>query len=164
MKTLILMRHAKSNWSGDLSDFDRPLNERGITSARAFGNWLRANDLLPDFTLVSAAKRTVETFDELKINCAFEKKKKLYLATLEEIFHQIRQVDANRLLLICHNPGISEFSQEILSEWPIGSEFESFPTCSTCIIDFDIADWSSLQFGTGKIKKFITPRDLGVVQ
>ena len=156
------MRHAKSNWSGDLSDFDRPLNERGIKSARALGNWLRANNLLPDFTLVSAAQRTVETFDELKLNCPFEKKKKLYLAPLEEIFLQIRQVDANRLLLICHNPGISEFSQEILSEWPLGSQFESFPTCSTCIIDFNITDWSNLQFGTGEIKKFITPRDLGV--
>ena len=76
MKTLVLMRHAKSNWSGDLSDFDRPLNSRGISSARALGNWLRSNDLLPDFALVSAAKRTVETFDELKINCPFEKKKK----------------------------------------------------------------------------------------
>ena len=162
MKTLVLMRHAKSNWSGDLSDFDRPLNERGVKSARALGTWLRGNDLLPDFALVSAAKRTVETFDELKINCPFEKKKKLYLAPLEEIFHQIRRVDANMLLLICHNPGISQFSQEILSELPIGSQFESFPTCSTCIIDFDITDWTSLQFGSGKIKKFITPRDLGI--
>ena len=162
MKTLVLMRHAKSNWSGDLSDFDRPLNERGVKSARALGTWLRVNDLLTDFALVSAAKRTVETFDELKINCSFEIKKKLYLAPLEEIFHQIRRVDANMLLLICHNPGISQFSQEILSELPIGSQFESFPTCSTCIIDFDITDWTSLQFGSGKIKKFITPRDLGI--
>lgn len=162
MKTLVLMRHAKSDWSGDLSDFDRPINERGIKSARALGNWLRKNGLLPNFALVSAAKRTVETFDELKINCPCEKKRKLYLAPLEEIFHQIRQVDTNILLLICHNPGISEFSQEILSEWPIDTQFESFPTCSTCIIDFDVNDWSSLQFETGKIKNFITPRDLGI--
>ena len=62
MKTLVLMRHAKSNWSGDLSDFDRPLSERGVKSARALGKWLRENDLFPDFALVSAAKRTVETF------------------------------------------------------------------------------------------------------
>ena len=100
MKTLVLMRHAKSNGSGALSDFDRPLNPRGISSARVLGNWLRSNELLPDFALVSAAKRTVETFDELKINCPFEKKKKLYLAPSEEIFHQLRQVSANRLLLI----------------------------------------------------------------
>ncbi len=162
MKTLVLMRHAKQNWSGDLSDFDRPLNEQGIKSARALGNWLRANDLLPDFALVSAAKRTVETFDELKLNCPFEKKKKLYLAPSEEIFHQLRQVDANRLLLICHNPGISEFAQKILSKWPVHPQFESFPTCSTCIIDFDLNDWSNLQFETGKIETFITPRDLVV--
>ena len=88
--------------------------------------------------------------------------KKLYLAPSEEIFHQLRQVNANRLLLICHNPGISEFSQEILSQWPTHPKFESFPTCSTCVIDFDLTDWSSLKFESGKIKKFITPRDLGV--
>ena len=162
MKTLVLMRHAKSSYSGDLSDFDRSLNERGNRSATALGNWLRSNDLLPDFALVSAAKRTVETFDKLKINCPLKKKRILYLAPSEEIFHQLRQVNANRLLLICHNPGISEFSQEILSQWPIHPQFESFPTCSTCVIDFDLSDWSSLKFESGKIKKFITPRDLGV--
>ena len=80
MKTMVLMRHAKSSYSGDLSDFDRSLNERGNRSATALGNWLRSNDLLPDFALVSAAKRTVETFKKLKINCPLEKKKKLYLA------------------------------------------------------------------------------------
>ena len=154
------MRHAKSNWSADLSDFDRPLNERGIRSARALGNWLRAKDLLPDFALVSAAKRTVETFDELKINCPCEKKRRLYLAPSEEIFHQLRQVEANRLLLICHNPGISEFSQEILSQWPIHSQFENFPTCSTCVIDFDLGDWSDLKFGIGTIRSFLVPKDL----
>ena len=156
------MRHAKSSYSGDLSDFDRSLNERGNRSATALGNWLRSNDLLPDFALVSAAKRTVETFDKLKINCPLEKKRTLYLAPSEEIFHQLRQVNANRLLLICHNPGISEFSQEILSQWPTHPKFESFPTCSTCVIDFDLTNWSSLKFESGKIKKFITPRDLGV--
>ena len=160
MKSLVLMRHAKSTWSADLSDFDCPLNERGIRSARALGNWLRAKDLLPDFALVSAAKRTVETFDELKINCPCEKKRKLYLAPSEEIFHQLRQVDANRLLLICHNPGISEFSQEILSQWPIHSQFENFPTCSTCVIDFDLDDWSDLKFGIGTIRSFLVPKDL----
>ena len=154
------MRHAKSTWSADLSDFDRPLNERGIRSARALGNWLRAKDLLPDFALVSAAKRTVETFDELKINCPCEKKKRLYLAPSEEIFHQLRQVDANRFLLICHNPGISEFSQEILSQWPVHSQFENFPTCSTCVIDFDLDDWSDLKFGIGTIRSFLVPKDL----
>ena len=146
MKTMVLMRHAKSSYSGDLSDFDRSLNERGNRSATALGNWLRSNDLLPDFALVSAAKRTVETFEKLKINCPLEKKKKLYLAPSEEIFHQLRQVNANRLLLICHNPGISEFSQEILSQWPTHPKFESFPTCSTCVIDFDLSDLNFLTF------------------
>ena len=162
MKTMVLMRHAKSSYSGDLSDFDRSLNERGSRSATALGKWLKANSFFPDLAQVSAATRTVQTFQELKISCPIEKKQKLYLASSEEIFHQIRQITANSLLIICHNPGISEFSQKISSEWPNHSNFEAFPSCSTCIIDFDITDWSNLKFGTGKIKKFITPRDLGV--
>ena len=68
MRTLILMRHAKSTWSGDLSDFDRPLDARGTRSASALGSWLRTNNLLPDLGIISAAKRKVEKFDEIKIN------------------------------------------------------------------------------------------------
>ena len=116
-----------------------------------------------DFAIISAAKRTVETFDELKINCPLEKKKKLYLAPSEEIFHQVRQVKANTLLLICHNPGLSEISRGILAKWPIHSKFEHVPTCSTCIIDFDLNDWSDLKFGSGTIRNFVVPKDLGIL-
>tara|TARA_Y100001954_G_scaffold22818_1_gene20762 strand:+ start:705 stop:1196 length:492 start_codon:yes stop_codon:yes gene_type:complete len=163
MKTLVLMRHAEANWSGRSSDFDRPLNERGNLSSQALGNWLRTNNILPDLALVSAAKRTVETFNELNLNCPLEKKKKLYLAPSEEIFHQVRQVSVHKLLLICHNPGISEFSQEILSTWPAHYQFENFPPGSTCIINFDLQDWSELKFGIGSISNFLIPKDLQMI-
>ena len=101
MKTLVLMRHAKSGYSGDLSDFDRSLNERGNRSATALGKWLKDNSFFPDLALVSAATRTVQTFNELKISCPLEKKQKLYLASSEEIFHQVKQITANSLLVIC---------------------------------------------------------------
>ena len=51
-------------------------------------------------------------------------------------------------------------SQEILSQWPIHSQFENFPTCSTCVIDFDLNDWSDLKFGIGTIRSFLVPKDL----
>ncbi len=60
------MRHAKSSYSGDLSDFDRSLNERGNRSATALGKWLKANSFFPDLALVSAATRTVQTFQRIK--------------------------------------------------------------------------------------------------
>ena len=108
------MRHAKSGYSGDLSDFDRSLNERGNRSATALGKWLKDNSFFPDLALVSAATRTVQTFNELKISCPLEKKQKLYLASSEEIFHKIRQINENSLLVICNNTVISDFSQKFL--------------------------------------------------
>ena len=62
MLRLILMRHAKSDWSyAGLDDHARPLNKRGRTSAAALGNWLRHNEYIPDHVLCSSAERTGET-------------------------------------------------------------------------------------------------------
>ena len=66
MRRLILMRHAKSSWDHPtLSDFERPLNKRGQRSAAALGDWLRAQAHLPEAAVVSAATRTIETFQGL---------------------------------------------------------------------------------------------------
>ena len=62
MKTLYLLRHAKSDWGdSSLRDFDRPLNERGWKAAKAVGREMRERDLTPDLVLVSPAVRTKET-------------------------------------------------------------------------------------------------------
>src|SRR6056297_2318257 len=70
MRRLVLMRHAKSSW-GDpgLDDHDRPLNKRGKQSAKALGDWLRAQTIVVDQALVSSSVRTVETMQRLKVDC-----------------------------------------------------------------------------------------------
>ena len=75
MKRLLLLRHAKSSWHDPaLTDFERPLNRRGRAAARAIGDYLVRNDLLPDLVLCSAAQRTRETLafiqDRLADECA----------------------------------------------------------------------------------------------
>uniref|UniRef100_UPI0035189862 SixA phosphatase family protein n=1 Tax=Nioella sp. TaxID=1912091 RepID=UPI0035189862 len=67
MKRLILMRHAKSDWSLGQPDAARPLNARGQRSAEAMGDWLREKGYLPDQILCSSAQRTRETLDLLRI-------------------------------------------------------------------------------------------------
>ena len=68
MKRLILVRHAKSDWSLGMADHDRPLNVRGRASAAAIGRWLREKNLRPDQVLCSTATRTRETLDLLDLD------------------------------------------------------------------------------------------------
>ena len=93
MRRLILMRHAKSDWSHGTSDHDRPLNPRGRGAAEALGNWLRTEGLLPDAVLCSTAARTRETCALLNLpeSCAVEHLRQLYLAEPSEIIANLRQ-------------------------------------------------------------------------
>ena len=60
-RTLILLRHGKSDWSTDADDFDRPLKKRGRNASSKAGKWLHEKMLVPDFVITSRAKRAVQT-------------------------------------------------------------------------------------------------------
>jgi phosphohistidine phosphatase len=114
-RSLILMRHAKSSW-GDprFGDHDRPLSARGQRSACALGNWLRAQDLLPDQVLSSSARRTRETFAGLDIAVEAAFTEALYHAGPADLFKALRGATGRRVLMLGHNPGIAYFAAELL--------------------------------------------------
>ncbi|SHG77697.1 SixA phosphatase family protein [Cognatishimia maritima] len=159
-KRLILMRHAKSAWDQPGPDHDRPLNTRGQNSAEAMGNWLRENGYVPDAVLSSSAKRTRETFDRLGFDVPSRFERRLYLPTSEEMLSELRKESAACVLMLGHNPGIAEFAERLLSETPEHDRFYAYPTCATTVMDFDIVDWTALQYGTGTVVNFTVPRDL----
>ncbi|MFC6639321.1 SixA phosphatase family protein [Sulfitobacter sediminilitoris] len=117
MKRLILMRHAKSDWSGGGNDHNRPLNPRGRKAAAALGDWLRAHDLLPDQVLSSSSMRTHETFVRLDlpqdIDVIFTRA--LYLATHDEILKAMRNASGDTILTLGHNPGSGIAASQILA-------------------------------------------------
>lgn len=161
MKRLILARHAKSDW-GDpaLPDHARPLNRRGRRSAKALGDWLRGEGLVPGEILCSPAKRTQETCARLRLPLAPRLIESLYMAEPEDMLDVLREARGDTVLMIGHNPGIAEFAARLVAEPPAHPRFDDYPTGATLVADFDIGDWARLAEHTGRAARFVIPREL----
>jgi phosphohistidine phosphatase len=163
VKRLILMRHAKSDWSGGVaSDFDRPLNPRGRRAAAALGQWLRDNDLLPDQVLCSAAMRTKETCVRLALPQETEVHflKGLYLAEADKILNTLKTATRPTVLMIGHNPGIGEMAEDLCADAPDHPQFRQYPTGATLVAEFDVETWAEADWGKANARHFIVPRAL----
>jgi len=159
--TLILTRHAKSAWDSPApSDHARPLNKRGRRSAKALGQWLRDMEYLPDQVLSSSSQRTRETHELMEIEAPTSFPERLYLASSEMLFNVLREAEQPRILLLAHNPGIAAFAHSMASHPPEHSRFDDYPTGATTVMEFDIDSWSDLDWGTGRLRDFIVPREL----
>ncbi|RYH08967.1 histidine phosphatase family protein [Tropicimonas sp. IMCC6043] len=161
MKRLILLRHAKSSWvNPELDDIDRPLNKRGKRSAKALGHWLRSNHARPEQVFCSSARRTRETWEELKLPGEPELRHDLYHASPDTMMDVLRTAEARCVMMIGHNPGIALLAQTIVAEAPEHARFGDFPTGSLLIADFGIKKWTKLTGHSGSVVTFLTPHDL----
>ena len=164
-RRLILTRHAKSDWDNPLlDDHDRPLNDRGVRSAAAIGNWLAARDLRPDALLCSTARRTRDTWagiaDKLGRGTAEHFLPELYHASSDRILAAIHGMTEPTLMLIGHNPGIGDAAARLVSDPPDHPRFMAYPTGATLVVDFRTDDWRGVLWGTGQVAEFVVPRDL----
>lgn len=159
-KRLILMRHAKSDWTHGLEDHERPLNERGWQAAKRIGSWLKLNDYIPDEVLCSTATRTRETLERLKLDVEATYSDALYLAEPAQLLNAVKSSKGQTVLVIAHNPGIAYFAEQMAATPPDHAKFATYPTCSTSVLDFDIEDWADVSAGSGQLVDFIVPRDL----
>ena len=162
MKKLILIRHAKSSWKDiTLSDYDRPLNERGIRDSKFMSKELSKIINSIDALYSSSSKRTELTtryFLE-KINIKKENfffKKDLYHADLNHLFNSILSIDNSysSVAFVGHNPGITNFTNFLT-----GLSFYNVPTCGIIVIEFLIDDWSLIQKKSGKLLTKMFPKE-----
>lgn len=161
MKTLYLIRHAKSSWSNNnLTDFDRPLNERGKTDAIKMGERLLKQKVLPDFILSSSAKRTKKTAKRITsvLDYKYSKiefKEELYYSSYNTLMNCLVNVsDSNdSIFVIAHNPGISNFC-DYLTHQAI-----DFPTCGIAKISFEVDCWMEITSGSGILDWFDYPKN-----
>lgn len=171
MRRLYLLRHAKSSWADPgLVDFDRPLNRRGQQAAPKVAGYMRERALLPDLVLCSAARRAQETWDlvarELGREIPVKVQRSLYLATPSRLLAAInRQApEVGALLLVGHNPGLESLSVRLAGRdsetKALTGLQEKFPTGTLAVFDCDIADWSDLAEGGGRLIRLVKPRDL----
>jgi phosphohistidine phosphatase len=162
MKTLILMRHAKSSWKEpELADHDRPLNKRGEKDAPRMGRLLKDKKLVPDLIYSSTAARARQTVEGLVEKSGFKHKveyiESLYMAEPSLLIETIKKTPdkVDSLLVVGHNPGLEGLVQ-ILSR-----KVESLPTGSIARISLPIDHWEELSLATeGKLKANYRPREL----
>jgi phosphohistidine phosphatase len=169
MKTLTLLRHAKSDWDDTVPrDFDRPLNNRGRRAARTVGREMKRLGLRFDRVVASSAVRVRETLAEVEgafgaLSPEFDKR--LYLATpdtLLEIAHAAAP-EVQRLLLVGHNPGLEQLVLALAGpqSGPLREEVEvKYPTATLAELRLPIESWADLREGTAELARFIRPRDL----
>ena len=169
MKTLTLLRHAKSGWDDPgCRDFDRALNAKGKRAAALIGGYLRNAGASFDHVVASPAVRVVETLAGVEqgygrtLGAAFDRR--IYLAsavTLLDVVHEA-PTDATRILLVGHNPGLEDLALWLVpnSDDPPRVALEAkYPTATLADIAFD-GTWADLKPGTARLTQFIRPRDL----
>lgn len=165
---LILMRHAKSDWStGAQSDFDRPLAKRGRKDAPRMGRWLHEHSLYPDIFISSPARRTRETAICVAEALAFPDKdivwdQQLYEASLNDLLAVIHAhgPDSHTLLLIAHNPGLDALL-DYLARDParLTSTGKLMTTAAVAVLDFGAGPISTRPAIAG-LEGLVRPREL----
>jgi phosphohistidine phosphatase len=169
MKTLTLLRHAKSTWDDPVArDFDRPLNRRGRLAARTVGKEMRAQQLLFGQVVASPAVRVRETLEEVAsgygqpLQPVF--KERVYLASPETLLDIVQEADegSGNLLIVGHNPGLEGLALLLTSgTGDLRAELAlKYPTATLAEISLPVERWSEVVAGSGSLTRFIRPRDL----
>ena len=145
MKRLVLIRHAKSSWSNPLqSDYDRPLNERGVKDAPDMGKRLKKAHITPDLIIASTARRAAETAKKVAAEVGYPEDKILWQEKLyhciSSVFDEVAQEiadDVKTAYIVAHNPGITSYVNELSPKFRI----DNMPTCAIAAAEADIKDW-----------------------
>jgi phosphohistidine phosphatase len=150
MKTLFLIRHAKSSWDDTaLPDKDRPLNDRGRRDAPKMGERLANRDVKPDLILSSPAMRALKTAEIIAKKLDYKRKDivvddRLYAVGADDLLDVIRKLGdkLERVMLFGHNPELTELAHRL------SSKITHMPTCAVAEFTFDAKSWSKI----GKVK------------
>lgn len=162
MKTLYLLRHAKSDWLADVDDKERELNYNGELEARKLGKELKARNIVFDKIICSPAVRAVQTCNIVSKTCGYKGEvlfsDKFYFCRADEILEIVGSIDdtVDSLLLVGHNPVWSDLVRELSDEHPR----IYLDTCNFVSLSFD-GRWSDLSAGKYcKLNYVISPRNI----
>jgi phosphohistidine phosphatase len=161
MKTLLLLRHAKSSWKDtEARDFDRPLNQRGLKAAPAIGRLIRKRKLQPDLVVSSPAERARQT-TQLVIEAAGLKTElrydeRIYEASVARLLGVVSELDdeAGIVMLVGHNPGFEELL-EVLT-----GEAHKMPTAALACLELNIEKWNKVRAGAGRLEWLVKAKEL----
>ncbi len=161
MKTLLIVRHAKSSWKdSSMPDIDRPLNQRGKDDAPFMGTLLHDKKIKPDTIITSPAKRANTTaklmaakmnFDEVDI-CVLNE---MYLADVNDLMDVVHSIDDNHnvAMIVGHNPGLTNLTNYIAN-----CNIDNIPTCGIVCIEFAVDSWNHVAKKNSRLVFFEYPK------
>jgi len=161
MKTLYIVRHAKSSWDDpDLDDFNRPLNKRGEKDAPRMGKRLKEKEITVDLMISSPATRALKTCKAIAKVLEYSKEKivqvkNLYHADEDAIFSVLKNIHEpnNVVMIFGHNPGLTEFANTLLNE-----TIMNIPTAGVVAGKLKIDSWKNIKPGCGELLFFDFPK------
>lgn len=161
MKTLYLLRHAKSSWDDpELKDFERPLSERGLGDVPVMAARFKSRSSSPDCIISSPAVRAKTTAKLMGEGIGFPSddiasNPELYFAGSGMFLKAASLVDegCDSAMLVGHNPAITEFANAMAN-----SDIENIPTCGLVEISLDIGNWADIEMGSGSLVEFDYPK------
>lgn len=164
MKTVYLVRHAKSDWENvNLSDIERPLNERGYLNANIMSKWFREKQDNPELIITSPAIRAITTALIFAKNLNYNSnllsiKKELYESSVKDYLSVVTKTDEQykSIMLFAHNPTITSFAESLCKSLPM-----EMPTCAITGIHFDCKKWADLKTTKGELFLFEYPKKQG---
>ena len=161
MKSVLLIRHTKSDWSNILPDFDRPIREDRKDDAKLIAKEVQKRHYKADYIAASPAKRTMQT---AKLICDVWELKyadivhdpSLYESSANQILSHIRSLDKkiSKAVIVCHNPSVTNFVNTYT-----GSRIDNVPTTGAVLIHFDCDKWNEIN-GEGRLEWFLKPKEL----
>lgn len=162
MKTLYLMRHAKSSWDdSSQKDFDRTLNERGKKDLLEMGKRLKKKGIKPDLIISSPALRALKTAKEIAKEIGYPEKNivhefDVYNASIEDLIFIIRNIDNKyeSVMLFGHNPSFTGMVGYLTNQF-----IDNIPTAGIVQINFDLPTWKQVTHQSGQFISFDFPKN-----
>jgi len=163
VKTLYIIRHAKSSWDAtNVDDFERPLNDRGKRDAPRMGKRLKEKEIHPDLIISSPAKRAMSTGKRIARILGYPREaikpdRELYHADEETILSVIHEIKDkfHTVVLLSHNPGLTDFVNALMDG---ELDIDNVPTCGVVAFQFDVDNWKDVTWGKGKMLFFDYPK------
>jgi phosphohistidine phosphatase len=163
MKTVYLVRHAKSSWDDPLQkDFDRPLNKRGRRDAPRMGKRLQEREIHPDLLLSSPAERALSSCLLIAEKIGYTlhdvlTDRRLYHAGDDQLMSLICDLndEHDEVMIVAHNPGLTDFVNRASRE-PV---IDNIPTCGVVALKFPVRSWNSITWGKGEMMFFDFPKE-----
>jgi phosphohistidine phosphatase len=163
MKTLLILRHAKTQSDAPAGDHARELTDRGLRNAAAMGAYIHKLTGTPDAIITSDATRALQTAEIVATAVAFTApltvEPRVYGAGLNTLLALVRSIldEVDTALIIGHNPGFEELAEALAGNHDEGVRL---PTSGLALLEFDVERWDAAREGTGRLREVATPRTI----